>query len=207
MKGFILKISRAKNEDIVVRVLTQDSVKSYYRFYGARHSVLQLGYLIDFEVQEDSGNFLPRIRNITHNGFNWLYDREKLMDWHKFIQIFNEHFRDVSEIDSFYFDTLLDCAKKWDKQSSKRLVIEAFINILKFEGRLYDLSKCFICGSFIDSDISLIKGFIPVHSFCSNSKAFKKQEIEKLFSSSSTLFLDDDSVDILFNIAIKGFNN
>ncbi len=207
MKGFILKINRAKNEDIVVRVLTQDSVKSYYRFYGARHSVLQLGYLIDFEVQEDSSSFLPRIRNITHNGFKWLYDREKLMDWHRFIHIFEEHFRDVDEIDRFYFETLLDCAKKWDRQSPKRLAIEAFVNILKYEGRLYSLYKCLKCGSSIENNLSLIKGFIPAHSYCSNAKALPIEAIEELFKSGSTLFIDDDSVEMLFNIVTKGFNN
>ena len=207
MKGFILKINRAKNEDVVVRVLSPNSVKSYYRFYGARHSVLQLGYLIDFEVQEDNASFLPRIRSITHNGFKWLYNREKLMDWHRFIHIFEEHFRDVNEIERFYFNTLLDSAKKWEKQSSKRVAVETFINILKYEGRLHNLSKCLICGSAIENNLSLIKGFIPTHSFCSNSKALPKRAIEELFISGSTLYLDDETVELLFNISIKGFNN
>jgi len=101
MKGFILKLNRAKGEDMVVTVLSEHNVGTYYRFYGARHSVLQLGYLIDFEVEQDKANFLPRLRGVTHIGFPWLYDRAKLMDWHRFISIFEPHFRDVNEITSF----------------------------------------------------------------------------------------------------------
>jgi len=207
MKGFILKINRAKNEDIVVRVLSKNNVKSYYRFYGARHSVLQLGYLIDFEVQEDNRNFLPRIRNITHNGFKWLYNREKLMDWHRVIHLLEEHFRDIDEIESFYFDILLKSANKWQKQSSKRVAIETFVNILKYEGRLHNLSKCLICGKPIENNLSLIKGYVPTHTFCSNTKILPKSGLEELFNNSSSLYLNDETVELLFEIMAKGFNN
>ena len=205
MKGFILKLNRAKNEDMVVTILSEHTVDSYYRFYGARHSVLQLGYLIDFEVEQDKSNFLPRIRSITHNGFQWLYNREKLMNWHRFISIFEPHFRDVKEIDSFYFYSLLDTAKKWEKQNSRRLIVETFTNILKYEGRINNLSKCVICGSKIENELSLIKGFMPTHPFCSHSVAVDKNSIENLFGTSSTLMLNDDTVEVLSEIALKGF--
>ena len=207
MKGFILKLNSAKNEDMIVKVLTSNSINSYYRFYGARHSVLQLGYLIDFEVQESSNNFLPRIRNITHHGFKWLYNREKLMDWHRFIKILEEHLRDVSHIDSFYFNLLLDSAKKWERQSSKRVAVEAFVNILKYEGTLHNLSKCLICGKRIENNLSLIKGFVPAHNFCANSKTLPFKEINELFTNNTSMFIDDETIELLFEIMAKGFNN
>jgi len=205
MKGFILKLNRAKGEDMVVTVLSEHSVGTYYRFYGARHSVLQLGYLIDFEIEQDSANFLPRLRSVTHNGFPWLYDRAKLLDWHRFISIFEPHFRDVNEIESFYFDTILNAAKKWHKQSSKRLIVETFINILKYEGRIHNLSKCAICGSKIENGLSFIKGFIPTHHYCSKSHPFDIAEIKNLLETNLTLYLDDDEVEVLSEIVLKGF--
>jgi len=133
---------------MVVTVLGEKQIGTYYRFYGARHSVLQLGYLIDYEVEQDRANFLPRIRAITHIGFPWLYDREKLMYWHRFISIFEPHFRDINEIDNFYFNTLLNSAKKWQKQSYRRLMVENFFNIIQYEGRVHSLDKCMVYYSF-----------------------------------------------------------
>jgi hypothetical protein len=43
MKGFIVSLRRAKNEDLIVTLLEERALRSYYRFYGARHSILQLG--------------------------------------------------------------------------------------------------------------------------------------------------------------------
>ncbi len=204
MKGFILKLNRVRDEDLIVTVLSKKNIGRYYRFYGARHSVLQMGYLIDFEVEQDKANFLPRIRNVTHHGFKWLYNREKLMYWHRFITIFEPHFRDVGEIDSFYFNMLLDAAKKWEKQSPKRVIVEKFIDILKYEGRTHTIEKCVICGLGIEKSISLIKGFLPAHPDCAHAITLNKKEIEYLFESGETLYLSDESVDVLCEIALKG---
>lgn len=204
IKGFILKHQLAKGEDIIVTILSETRVDRYYRFYGARHSILQMGYLIDFEIQE-SNNFLPRVRSISHNGFNWLYNREKLMLWHQFIAIFEPHFRDVKEIDSIYFNTLLNCAKKWDKQSPKRLIVEAYTKLLNYEGRLQPLDRCTICNQPIEDTIALIDGFLPTHSSCSHTQALKKEYIEHLFKTNSTIWIDDNIIDRLYLIALKSF--
>ena len=190
---------------MVVTILSEHRVGTYYRFYGARHSVLQLGYLIDYEVEQDKANFLPRIRGISHIGFPWLYDREKLMYWHRFISIFEPHLRDINEIDSFYYETLLDAAKKWQKQSFRRLIVEKFFNILQYEGRLHSLDSCTICRQKIDEQISLIKGFLPAHPYCSHSTAFIKKDIQELFLTNSTINLDDETVQTLSEIVLKGF--
>jgi len=65
MKGFVVALRRAKNEDSIAIVLSEKTIQSYYRFFGARHSILQLGHLIDFEVEGEDGRFMPRLRNLS----------------------------------------------------------------------------------------------------------------------------------------------
>jgi len=50
VRGFIINIRKAKNEDVIVTVLSNSNVNFYWRFFGARHSILQIGNLIDFET-------------------------------------------------------------------------------------------------------------------------------------------------------------
>ena len=191
---------------MVVKILTRESIILSYRFYGARHSVLQLGYLIDFELEQDKPNYLPRLRNITHIGFPWLYNRDRLFLWHQYINIFSKHFKDVALIDSFYFDKLLEIAKKWHKQSPKRLIVESFIDILKFEGRLYQTDICAICSKPIeDENISLIKDLVPTHTYCANSIVAKKALIDDLFKSSLSWKLSDNLVESISNLIVKSW--
>ena len=204
LKGFILKVQKAKNEDIIVTILSQNSVKKYYRFYGARHSILQLGYLIDFETEE-SGTYMPQVRRVSHIGFDWLYNREKLMLWHRFISIFEPHFRDINEIEPFYYESLLKAAKRWNKQSAKRLIVETYINILKYEGRVLPLSTCVLCKQKIENSISVIDGFLPTHSSCSHTESVEYKAIKRLFEEATTIDLDDNTIDRLYLIALKGF--
>ena len=190
---------------MVVTILSQYCVGTYYRFYGARHSVLQLGYLIDYEVEQDKANFLPRVRGVSHIGFPWLYDREKLMYWHRFISIFEPHLRDINEIDSFYYNAILDSAKKWQKQSFRRLIVEKYVNTLQYEGRLHSLESCIICKQKIDKEVSLLKGFLPTHPHCSHTTAFIKKDIEELFLTNSTIDIDSKTTQALSEIVLKGF--
>jgi len=176
LKGFILKLQRAKDEDMIVTILNRKRVAKYYRFYGARHSILQMGYLIDYEEEYDKANFLPRLRSVSHIGFSWLYDREKLMLWHQFIAIFDRHFFDIDTVESFYFDTLLEAAKRWERQSAKRLIVETFLKILHYEGRLQNPNSCVICNAQIEQECSFIKGFLPTHPSCSKGVAVAKEE-------------------------------
>ncbi len=167
---------------------------------------MQLGYLIDFEEEVDGANFLPRLRRVSHIGFPWLYEREKLALWHRFIMLFNNHLQDIIELESFYYNLLLESAKKWHKQSSKRLIVEGFIKTLSYEGRLYSTKRCIICNKIIEEEsINLVNTFMPTHTFCSKGISFKKKSIDKLFQSQSTLNLDDNEVEKLLPIIFKGF--
>jgi recombinational DNA repair protein (RecF pathway) len=205
MKGFIIKLQRAKDEDMIVTILNQERVAKYYRFYGARHSILQMGYLIDYEEEQEKANFLPRLRSVSHIGFPWLYDRERLMLWHQFISIFDRHFRDVESIDDFYFERLLRSASRWEKQSPKRLIIETFVSILKYEGRLQIPNHCVICNTKIEDECAFLKGFLPTHPHCSKEAGVRKEKILELFNELSTINLDDKEVEQLHLIALKGF--
>ena len=138
MRGFIINIRKAKNEDVIVTVLSNDSVKTYWRFFGARHSILQLGNLIDFEVTESKKSFMPSMRSLSHISFPWIFSNNHLLIWQNFIKLFESHLRDAIELDNFYFDLLLTTAQKWHKQNPKRLAIEAYMQLLNHEGRLYD---------------------------------------------------------------------
>ncbi|HIE34589.1 MAG TPA: recombination protein RecO [Campylobacterales bacterium] len=205
MQGYILKITKAKNEDIIVNILTQKHLYTLYRFYGARHSILNLGYKIDFEIEYSNRAYLPRLRNITHLGYKWLFDNQRTIYWQQFIQKFFEHLRDLDEVDSIYFHTLDRAAKIWNKQNPKRVAIEKYITILKKEGRLNQNFNCFLCQKSIKDDLSLARGFLPAHSSCIRSKPVPRNGIEFLFEKESTLFLDDSHIDSLWNILMKGF--
>ncbi len=205
MKGFVLGLRKAKNEDSIALVLSSKDIRTYYRFFGARHSILQLGNLIDFEVEGEDGRFLPRLRGLSHLGFSWLFDKNRLLIWHNFIKLFEPHLKDIQEIDSFYFDLLLRAAKKWDRQNPKRIVCESYIELLEYEGRVHNADKsCHICENPIDGQMALMQAFIPAHPECLYSSALPKEKIVTFFQNKKTIDLEDYEVDYLFDIVMKG---
>ena len=205
IKGFILSVKKAKNEDSIARVLTATEIRTYYRFFGARHSILQLGNLVDFEIEGEDGRFMPRLRSLSHMGFPWLHDNNKLLMWHNFIKKFELHLRDAQELEPFYYDLLLGTAKKWDKQNPKRIVVESYISLLHYEGRLYVDENCFICEQRIEEDIALMQAFKPAHPSCIYSPTLPTKKILDFFESKKTVFLEDSEVDCLFDVVMKGF--
>ena len=204
IKGFILSVRKAKNEDSIALVLSPTEVRTYYRFFGARHSILQLGNLIDFEVEGEGSSFLPRLRSLSHMGFPWLFDKNKLLLWHNFIKRFEPHLKDAEEIDSFYFDLLLSAAKKWDKQNPKRIICESYITLLEYEGRLHQDEHCYICENRIEEEIALMQSFIPAHPACLYTAALPTKKVLDFFKTKKTVFLEDYEVDYLFDIVMKG---
>jgi len=204
MKGFILNIRKAKNEDVIVTVLSNCEVTSYYRFFGARHSILQVGNLIDFELQESKNGFMVQIRKISHISFPWIFSHNHLFIWQNFVKLFEPHLKEEIQIDSFYFDLLLKIAKKWHKQNPKRLAVEAYIEILDYEGRLYDNGFCYICEDVLDEQVGLMRAYLPAHPRCIYGYSYDKQQIFKLFDTKLTIHLNDNIVDKLFNTLLKG---
>ena len=204
IKGFILSIRKVKNEDSIARVLTSQDVRTYYRFFGARHSILQLGNLIDFEVEGEDGRFLPRLRSLSHLGFPWQFDKNRLLIWHNFIKLFEPHLKETEEVDTFYYDLLLRAAKKWEKQNAKRIVCECYIELLEYEGRLYPEKNCYICEQPIEEEIALMQAFKPAHPNCLYTAALPARKILNFFEIKKTVFLEDHEVDHLFEIVMKG---
>ena len=205
MRGFIIKIRKAKNEDVIVTVLSSENVKSYWRFFGARHSILQIGNLIDFEVTESKNNFMPNMRKLSHIGFPWLFSPNRLLVWQNFIQLFDPHLKETIEIDPFYFNLLITVAKKWHRQNPKRLAVEAYVQLLEHEGRLYDNGFCYICEEMLDEDIRLMRAYLPTHTHCVYAQTLSKKSIFKLFNTKSTISVEDPTVQELYRILLKGF--
>jgi len=197
-------VRKAKNEDSIALVLTSTEVRTYYRFFGARHSILQLGNLVDFEVEGEGSSFLPRLRSLSHMGFPWLHDKNKLLMWHNFIKKFEPHLKDTEELDSFYYDLLLTAAKRWDKQNPKRIVCESYISLLDYEGRLYPEENCFICEQRIEDDIALMQAFRPAHPSCIYSPALPTKKVLDFFQTKKTVFFEDYEVDYLYEVVMKG---
>jgi len=163
-----------------------------------------LGNLVDFEVEGEGSNFLPRLRSLSHMGFSWIFDKNKLLIWHNFIKKFEPHLKDVEILDPFYYQLLLDAAKKWDKQNPKRLVCESYISLLDYEGRLYPEENCFICEQRIEEEISLMQAFKPAHPNCIYSPALPTKKILDFFISKKAVFLEDNEVDYLYAVVMKG---
>lgn len=205
MKGFIVDLKRAKSEDIIAVVLTDKLIASYYRFYGARHSILQLGNLIDFEVEGEDSRFMPRLRGISQMNFSWLYDRNRLFIWQNFIKLFAPHLKDAVDLDSFYYELLLKAAQRWHKQNPKRIVCESYIALLRYEGRVHPTTKCYICEQELSNQIGLMVALKPAHPECIYSASLDRSMYEGLLESGETIYLDDAAVNLVYSVIMKGF--
>jgi len=205
IRGFVLRIVNVKNEDVVATVLSRQNIGRYYRFYGARHSILQMGYLVDFETEEDNGIFLPRMRSLSHFSFPWIFDTARLMVWQQLLGQLEKHLRDTDEVEAFYYDTLLESAKKWHRQNPKRLAVEAYTRILAFEGRLHTEPICYVCERPVERDVALMASFKPAHPHCIYAPALSRRGIKHLFAQHKTTLLSDAETDALFALLLKAF--
>jgi len=204
MKGFIIHLQKAKNEDSIVTLLTPSGVGRYYRFFGARHSIVQLGHLVDFEVNESRGGFMPQLRKLSHFSFPWLYDNNRVLVWHNFLKLLASHLYDTDETSSFYYQLLLESAKKWDKQNPKRVVCDSFVSLLEYEGRIHTQNHCYICEEPLLDTIALMRAFIPAHSYCIYGATFNKEKFFDFLESKKSINYSDEEIDLLYNIIMKG---
>ena len=205
MQGYIINFNRVKDEDLIVTVLTQDNILTLYRFYGARHSHINLGYKIDFVAKSSAKSTIPQLSSVLHLASKWNLEHSRMLIWQAFIKLFYTHLKDVDDIHRFYFDLLEECSSIWHLQNPKRVAIEAYTQLLEYEGRLHDKFACFNCEKPIKGDISLIRGFLPAHEQCVSKETFKRLHIEELFNKKSSMFLNDEDIDRLWKIALEGF--
>ncbi|PLY06734.1 MAG: recombination protein RecO [Arcobacter sp.] len=204
MQGYIIDIKAVKEDDLIVTILTENQLYTSYRFYGARHSNINIGYKIDFELETNMRSSIPRLKDVIQLGFQWIFDNEKLYCWQRFIKLFYPHLKDIEDIDSFYFRLLDKLSHKMIKQNAKRAICKSYLKLLKHEGRLHTDFNCFLCENIIKEEISLVRSFMPAHSSCSYSRAFQMKKIEELFFEKSLISFEDDEVDYLWNILLQG---
>ena len=205
MQGYILNYNRVKDEDLIVTVLTKESINTLYRFYGARHSIINIGYKIDFEVEESAKVTIGRLKDVIQLGNDWLFDRNKLYHWQQFIKLLYTHLRDVVEIDEFYFELLEYLSARLSLQSPKRAIIEAYVKLLKYEGRLFDTIECMICDQTIEEEeVVIIRAFQQTHIDCLHKTKFNKAKIAELFSTYNSFHLNDEEISELWLILLEG---
>jgi recombinational DNA repair protein (RecF pathway) len=205
MQGYIINFNRVKDEDLIVTVLTKKSVLTLYRFYGARHSHINLGYKIDFEAKSSIKSTIPQLSGVLHLASKWNLEHDRMLIWQPFVKLFFLHLKDVDEIHEFYFNLLEECSNIWHLQNPKRVAIEAYIKLLEYEGRLHDEFICFNCEEPINEDLSLIRGFMPAHEKCVWTNPFNRLHVEDLFKTKSSMFMSDENIDRLWKIMLEGF--
>jgi len=88
MQGYIINFNPVKDEDLIVTVLTKESVLTLYRFYGARHSHINLGYKIDFEAKSSIKSTIPQLSGVLHLASKWNLEHARMFIWQPFVKLF-----------------------------------------------------------------------------------------------------------------------
>ncbi|HIP46309.1 MAG TPA: hypothetical protein EYG95_01985 [Campylobacterales bacterium] len=92
-----------------------------------------------------------------------------------------------------------------ERQNPQRVVIESYLLLLEYEGRLHDDFQCFICDEAIEESLVLARSFLPAHQTCVFGELLEKKKIEKLFETKSTIYFEDDEVTHLWRLLQEGF--
>lgn len=144
------------------------------------------------------------LREVLHLGVTWQNSRERFYIWQQFIKLLYIHLKDVIEIDDFYYKLLYNASKQLEKQNPKRVIVESYLELLDYEGRLYFDFNCFICDKPIENKLVLKRSFLPSHYDCLFGHKFDKNSIKEVFKTKSTLTIDNSEVDLLWEILQEG---
>ena len=204
MIGYIIHLNRVKDEDLIVTILSQNNLHTLYRFYGARRGTINIGFKIDYEIEESSKSTIHRLKDVIHIGFPWINDYSKLRLWQDFLHLFSKHLKDTEDIGNFYFNLIHSASSQWGQQNPKRVAIESYVKILKHEGRLHTENICFLCANPIEGSVSFIRAFLPTHFNCTHTLSINKDALHELFYKQSSLFLNDKEVDRLWDVLLEG---
>ncbi|PHR57843.1 MAG: recombination protein RecO [Arcobacter sp.] len=205
MQGYIIKVTKAREEDVIVTIIAKDTLYTLYRFYGARHSQINLGFKIDFEAESNAKVSISRLRKVMHLGFPWITDRPRLFVWQQFTGLFYKHLQDSEDLDPFYFNLLEVASSIWKIENPKRIAIESYVKLLNFEGRLHTDMHCFFCEGEIKEKVTLIRAFLPAHAECIHAIPLDIKAIQELFTTGSSLFLDDKEIERIWHVLLEGF--
>lgn len=204
MEGFILKVTKSIKEDLIVKVLTKSHFYTLYRFYGARHSIIYTGRKIDFEI-EYQGVYMPKLRNIMHLSRDFERDINRVFIWQQFCTLLSKHLSENIDVPSFYFDLLDTHSRSLNRQNPKRVVIEMFLEILEFEGRLYNEKTCFLCGATLGENVALTQSFLLACPGCVLEPVIlKKDKILELFSTKTLINITDVESTQIYEVILKG---
>jgi hypothetical protein len=203
MQGYIIDIKPVKDDDLIVTILSENKLITAYRFYGARHPNINIGYKIDFELENTRAN-IPRLKDVIQLGFPWILDNEKMYCWQRYIKLFYPHLKEIEELDPFYFYSLENLIHIMTKQNVLRAICESYITLLEHEGRLHTDFECLLCEIPINDNVSLVRGFLPVHAQCTHSRVFEFKKIKDFFEKKKMIDLDDSEVEYLWNILLQG---
>lgn len=204
MEGFILKITKSIREDLIVKVLTKSHFYTLYRFYGARHSIIYTGRKIDFEI-EHQGLYMPKLRNIMHLSREYERDINKVFIWQQFCTLLSAHLSENIEVSNFYFDLLDTHSKQLNRQNPKRVAIEMFLQMLEYEGRLYNKKTCFMCGATLNKNVALTPGFLLACPSCVLEPVIiEKDKILELFNSKTLINITDIESTQIYEVILKG---
>ncbi len=204
MQGYIINLNRVKDEDLIVTIISNNNLETLYRFYGARHGTINLGFKLDYETESSAKSTISRLKDVIHIGFPWINNHHLLKTWQDFLGLFFKHLRDSENIGNFYFDLIDNASIEWSQQNPKRVAIESYVKLLKYEGRLHSEHRCFLCSENIKGNISLIRAYLPTHYQCTKTLAINADALNELFTKQSTLFLNDIEVDRLWDVLMEG---
>jgi hypothetical protein len=204
LQGYIINLNKVKEEDLIVTILSDGSLETLYRFYGARHGTINIGFKIDYEIEASSKSTIGRLKDVIHIGYPWINDYSLLRLWQDFTKLFFRHLKDAEELGGFYFELLENSASRWHKQNPKRVAIESYVKLLEHEGRLHKEFYCFLCSKEILGDISLLRAYLPTHYNCSHTMSINASSLTELYHNKSSLFLSDKEVERLWSILLEG---
>ncbi len=204
MQGYVLQITKVRDEDLIVTILGETQIYTAYRFYGARHSTINIGFKIDFELEMNMKSTIPRLKDVIQLGFPWILETKKLYYWQIFIKLLHTHLKETEELEPFYFNLLDQLVHKITKQNIKRAILESYVKLCEYEGRLHDEFICLLCDEPIENEISLVRGFLVTHGNCSYSKRFQLSKISEYFKEKTLISFDDDELGYLWGIMSQG---
>ena len=204
MQGFIINLNRVKDEDLIVTIVAKGSLDTLYRFYGARHGVINLGFKIDYEKESSGKSSIARLKDVVHSGYRWINNHHHLKLWQDFTALFYKHLKDSENLGSFYFELLDHASKNWNKQNPKRVAVESYVKLLEHEGRLHTEMSCFLCSKKITHKISLLRAYLPTHQECSHTYGIDAKSLHELYTTKSSFFLQDKEIERLWNVLMEG---
>ncbi len=204
MQGYIINLNRVKDEDLIVTIISKGSLETLYRFYGARHGTINIGFKIDYEIEPSAKSTISRLKDVIHIGFPWINDYKLLRVWQDFLGLFHKHLKDAEELGEFYFELLESASKNWSRQNPKRVAIESYVKLLEHEGRLHTELICFLCSLPIEGNISLIRAYLPTHEECTHTLPIDREALQELYVNKSTLFMSDIEVERLWSLLLEG---